>query len=202
MARDDQLRFGPLKHAVHICVDMQRLFAEATDWKTPWLDRVLPRVRHIVERHAEKTIFTRFIPAVRPDDGFGTWRRYYRVWQSMTLERLGADMADLVPHLASFVPPAEIVDKRIYSPWIETDLRERLRRRDADTLVITGCETEVCVLATVLGAVDLGYRVVVATDALCSSSDETHDALLAVYRRRFGQQIEAVPTHTILEHWR
>ena len=36
-----------------------------------------------------------------------------------------------------------------------------------------------CVLATVIGAVDHGYRViVVVTDAVCSSSDEGHDAML------------------------
>ncbi len=57
-----------------------------------------------------------------------------------------------------------------------------LRGRGADSLVITGAETDVCVLAAVLDAVDLGYRVVLATDARCSSSDETHDALLTLYR--------------------
>jgi hypothetical protein len=27
---------------VHICVDMQRLFAEPTEWQMPWLEKVLP----------------------------------------------------------------------------------------------------------------------------------------------------------------
>ena len=57
-------------------------------------------------------------------------------------------------------------------------------------------------LATVLGAVDQGYRVVLATDALCSASDQTHDALLALYHERFSQQIEAADTDTILGNWR
>ena len=43
--------------------------------------------------------------------------------------------------------------------------------------MITGAETDVCVLATVLGAVDYGYRVVLVTDAVCSHSDTGHDAL-------------------------
>jgi hypothetical protein len=63
------------------------------------------------------------------------------------------------------------------------------RARLTDTLVISGGETDVFVLA-VLGAGDLGYRVVLATDALCSSSDETHDALLTSYESRFSEQIE------------
>ena len=44
-------------------------------------------------------------------------------------------------------------------------------RTSVDTLVISGSETDVCVLSTVLGAVDRGYRVVIAIDALCSSSN-------------------------------
>jgi hypothetical protein len=45
-------------------------------------------------------------------------------------------------------------------------------------------------------------RVIVVTDAICSSSDEGHDALLTVYRRRFSEQIETVAAETILSQWR
>lgn len=43
--------------------NMQRMFAEGTDWKMPWLERVLPNILSITSTHPEKTIFTRFIPA-------------------------------------------------------------------------------------------------------------------------------------------
>ena len=39
---------------------------------------------------------------------------------------------------------------------------------------------------------DHGYRVIVVTDAVCSSSDEGHDAMLKLYRERYSLQIEAV----------
>ena len=117
---DSDLRFGPIgPNALHICVDLQRLFAEETDWKTPWMQRVLPQVEAIVAAHAERTIFTRFIPARHVGDGHGTWRRYYERWESMTLDRLGDEMADLVPSLQAFVQPALVFDKPVYSPWID-----------------------------------------------------------------------------------
>lgn len=203
MQDDDQLKYGPLTAScAHVCVDMQRLFHEDTDWHTPWMERVLPNVVRLVEAHPERTVFTRFIPAGRPGEGRGTWRRYYERWESMTVERLGQDMVELIPDLARFVPPAEVVDKHVYGPWDETDLHARLQRRGIDTLVISGGETDVCVLATIMGAIDRGYRVVVGHDALCSSSDETHDASLSLYHRRFGAQIEAVPVQVILDGWR
>jgi len=203
MEKADALRFGELTSTcAHLCIDMQRMFAEDTQWRTPWMEAILPNVLALVSTHPDRTIFTRFIPPKRPQDSPGAWRRYYERWPSMTLEHLHPDMIELVPELARFLPPAEAVDKHVYSPWYGTGLHLALRRRGIDTLILSGAETDVCVLAAVLGAVDRGYRVVLATDALCSSTDETHDALLTLYRNRYGEQIETVSTATIATHWR
>lgn len=201
MPEDDAPPHGmPSGAFAHVCVDMQRMFAEETDWHTPWMRRALPNVRRLVAARPSATIFTRFIPARHPGEGRGTWRHYYERWAGMTLDALEPGLVDLVPELAGFAPPAEIVDKHVYSPWIETNLEGRLRARGVETLVVTGGETDVCVLGTVLGAVDRGYRVVIVTDALCSSCDESHDALLTLYRRRYGQQVETATTDAILRH--
>jgi nicotinamidase-related amidase len=200
--KQEGLHYGKLgERCVHLCVDMQRMFAAQTDWHTPWLHRVLPTIRRLVEAHPAQTIFTRFIPAGHLGDGEGAWRRYYQRWASMTLERLGAPMADLVPELAAFVPPAEVVDKQAYSPWYRTDLEERLGRRKIDTLVVTGGETDVCVLATVMGAIDRGYRVILVTDGLCSSADETHDSMMTLYGSRFAEQLELADCAEVLGAW-
>ena len=198
----DPLRFGPLtEHTVHLCIDMQNLFAGDTPWHTPWMGRVLPIVTRIAERYPARTIFTRFIPPQRPDQMPGSWRRYYEHWRDLTLDRIDPQLLELVPALAVLAPPAEMIDKQVYSPFFGPQLPHLLRRRQTDSLIITGAETDVCVLAAVLDAVDLGYRVVLATDALCSSSDATHDALLTLYRSRFSQQIETASSEAILAVW-
>jgi hypothetical protein len=54
MSKSDELRHGaPRETAVHICVNMQRMFAEATDWQMPWLERVLPNIVSITSAHPE-----------------------------------------------------------------------------------------------------------------------------------------------------
>ena len=200
---EGDLRFGPLdERCANLCVDVQRMFAEPTPWQVKWLPDVLPRICRIAALHPERTFFTRFITATRPGMGQGAWKRYYEHWTSMTIEQLGAEMLDLVPELRVFAPPAEIFDKPVYSPWMATDLHARMQDRGIDTVVITGGETEVCVLAAVMGAIDLGYRVVVAKDAICSSADETHDAMVDIYCERFQMQVEAVDTEAILQAWR
>ena len=66
MTKGDELHYGAPRNAVHLCVDMQRMFAGGTDWTMPWLPRVLPNVVAITSAHPERTIFKRFIPAQRP----------------------------------------------------------------------------------------------------------------------------------------
>lgn len=194
---------GPLGGScLHLCVDMQRLFWPKGPWAVAWMPEILPAVEELAARHAARTVFTRFIPARRPDEAPGAWARYYRRWESVTLDHIDIGLLDIVPELARFVPPAQIVDKHVYSPWMEGRLDALLRGSGVDTLVVTGGETDVCVLATVLGAVDRGYRVVLASDAVCSSADATHDALTQLYRSRFGEQIENASVAEILADWR
>jgi len=194
---------GPLgENCLHVCVDMQRLFGKGSPWAVPWMDNVLPAIEKLVVSHPEATLFTRFIPAERPGDGPGTWSAYYRRWAEITLDRLDPELLELAPSLARFVPPARVLDKRVYSPWTEGGLDNLLRGTAVDTLIITGGETDVCVLGTVLGAIDRGYRTILVTDAICSSADETHDALMTLYSTRFSEQVEAITTAEVLEAWR
>ena len=197
------LRFGPLgPQAVHLCVDMQTLFAERTDWHVPWLVRVLPAVTRLAQAHCERTVFTRFVPPERPEDAVGSWRRYFAHWRGMTGERVDPQLIQLVPPLAALAPPAIVIDKAHYSPFKEQAFLWFLARLGADAMILSGGETDVCVLAAVMDAVDAGYRVTLAEDALCSASDESHDAMLRQFGARFSQQIEVAPVEEILDDWR
>jgi nicotinamidase-related amidase len=187
---------------VHLCIDMQRVFSAEGPWTTPWMERVLPVVAAIAERFPERTVFTRFITPRRPDDMPGTWRNYYQKWRETTREHIDPRLLELLPALAKLVPPAKVIEKTRYSAFAEPQLLAHLRQRGADALVVTGSETDVCVLATVMGAVDLGLRVILVSDAVCSSSDEGHDALLQVYHRRYSEQIETADAEAILSRWK
>lgn len=193
------LRFGPLDSWAHVCVDMQRMFAEDTAWRTPWMARVLPQVVRLVELAPERTVFTRFVPPQSADEVGGAWHRYYQRWATMTLSSMDPGLVNLVPELDRFAPPARVIDKMVYSPWHDAAMRGTLAAGGIDTLVISGAETEVCVLATVLGAIDLGFRVIIATDAICSSADPTHDAMVEIYHSRYGMQVETAEIAEIVE---
>jgi nicotinamidase-related amidase len=189
------------RSAFHIAVDMQLLFAEPTEWFVPWLPRVLPNVLEVARRYPNRTVFTRFIPPREPEEAAGAWRDYYRRWRTMTRDRLDPRLLELVEPLRALVPPARILDKSVYSAFSNPRLAGALRRHGIETLIVTGGETDVCVAATVMAAVDLGFRVVLPADALCSAKDTTHDALMTLYQQRFSQQIETTSTERILRDW-
>jgi nicotinamidase-related amidase len=196
------LPHGPLTEtAVHICIDMQRMFAEQTAWHVPWMKRVVPAIFRIARAFPARTVFTRFIPPMRADEARGVWRHYYQRWADFTGERLPSHLLALLPEFLELVPPARIVDKHFYSPFAEPELHRLLQDCGVDAVVISGGETDVCVLAAVLNAVDLGYRVVVASDAVCSVSDEAHDNLIRLFSERFEQQIEVASSEAILAAW-
>jgi nicotinamidase-related amidase len=198
----DRLLPCPLtERSVHLCVDMQRIFSAEGPWPTPWMNRVLPVVAGLASRHPERTVFTRFISPERPDQMPGMWQRYYTRWRLATRECLDLQLLELMPPLASLCPPATVIDKTRYSALAEPSLLAHLREREADALIVSGSETDVCVLATVLDAVDIGYRVIVVRDAVCSSSDEGHDMLMRLYHARYTEQIETADAATILARW-
>ena len=191
-----------LRGAVHLAIDMQLLFAEPeSPWCVPWMGRILPQVLELANRHPERTVFTRFIPPRQPEDMPGAWQDYYKRWRAMTQQNLDERLLDLAPPLQALVPPAHLCDKAVYSAFGNPKLARWLKAQGADTLIVSGGETDVCVLASVMSALDFGYHIVLATDALCSASDKTHDALLLLYRERFSQQIATATTEQILAAW-
>jgi nicotinamidase-related amidase len=191
-----------IENAVHLCVDMQRIFASGGVWETPWMERVLPAIVGITAQHPERTIFTRFITPYSAEETSGRWKLYFERWKIATRQSIGGMQLDLVPELARFVPPASIIDKPAYSAFFRSPLATLLQEKGVGTVVVTGAETDVCVLSTVLDAVDIGLRVILVDDALCSSSDQGHDALMTMYRMRFHEQIELLKAAELPEVWK
>jgi len=191
----------PISNAVHLCIDMQNIFSKGGVWETPWMEQVLPAIVTLAARKAERTIFTRFITPQTPDKRPGRWQKYFRRWNQATRAHLTPSQLELVPELARFAPPALVLDKPGYSAFSTPQLYALLTSRHVGTVVLSGTETDVCVLATALSAVDYGFRVVIVEDALCSSLDEGHDALMTLYRNRFSEQIDLVSLDELKSLW-
>ena len=196
------LRFGPLgREAVHLCIDMQRLFAEPTDWHTTAMADVTPPIVRIAAHAPQRAIFTRFRAPGTIEDAQGQWRTYYERWTSVLADRNEDDLYGLVAALRPFVPPGHLLDKYGFSAFDSPELDTMLKQLGATTLIVTGVETDVCVLSTLFGAIDRGHRIVLVEDAVASSDPASHAATLAHVLPRFDRQIEIIDTVNLLQQW-
>jgi nicotinamidase-related amidase len=196
------LKFGALSpKTLHLCIDMQLMFALETKWASEAIWRALPGILEVSSCYTSQTVFTRFICPRDLSETTGQWTRFYADAEGMLSNNLHPSMLDLLPELIEFIPPARIVDRKVFSAFASSDLRTLLAQESTDTLVITGLETDVCVLVTVMAAIDLGYRVILIKDALASSNEAGEKAALHQIYSRFDQQIEVIDTEELFRNW-
>ena len=187
--------------ALHIVVDMQRLFVEHPDWSVPDLPKIVPPILRLIDAHPRQTLFTRFLTPRTAAEASGQWRHYYRHWQSVTLAHMDPALLDLVAPLAARARPGTILDKKSHGGFDSPTFANAILRRQTSTLVLTGVETDVCVLALAFAATDLGYRVIVVEDAVASSSPAGHRAALEAIYPRLDQQIQIATVDEVLVVW-
>ncbi|MBM6595221.1 isochorismatase family protein [Microvirga pudoricolor] len=91
--------------------------------------------------------------------------------------------ADLVT-----APEDLTIKKYRYSALIQgsSDLEAQLRARGLDTVLITGCVTNVCCESTARDAMMLNFKTLMVSDANAASNDEEHAASLIAFYLTFG----------------
>ncbi len=119
-----------------------------------------------------------------------------------TRGKLPDEMLNLMPELQKLAPPAMVLDKMRYSAFAGTDLYRLLEHRNVSTLVITGAETDVCVLSTVLDAVDHGYRVILCAGRCVQFFRRRARRAAANVSAPLRVQIEVADADQLLAAWR
>jgi nicotinamidase-related amidase len=192
--------FGPIPGgAIHLVVDMQELFRSHPDWGSASLNAIVPPIQRLLQARPENAYFSRFIPPQQMDQATGAWRRYYQRWHNVTLERMDPDLVNVIKELRPW--ERGIVDKSGYSALGNPEFRRVASESGDRCLILSGVETDVCVLSTAMEAMDLGLRVIFAIDAVTSSSAKCHELALQIVHERFDEQIELATVEDILKSW-
>ena len=196
------LKFGKIRNdALHICIDMQLLFLQPGPWYCDDGVNVLEPIKSLIEHNTSRTIFTRFITPENAKDAQGAWKQFYARWESVTLGRMNPSLLEIHPDLLNIDQNSSVLDKKTYDAFKEPLFSKLLENLKPSAIIFSGIETDVCVMATVLSAVDLGYRVIVASDAITSSNRISHLSCMEHFYPRYDQQIEIATTSLILTEW-
>ncbi len=107
-----------------------------------------------------------------------------------------SDWAELCPELDA-QPTDHRVSKKRYGAFIGTDLDAYLRTQNVTQVFITGVSTSAGVESTARSAFDLGYNVVLVTDAMTDRSAEAHRHAV---ENVFPRIAETTTTDDLLKH--
>ena len=103
---------------------------------------------------------------------------YMRIPTIVTLER-PVDRKGAVPAavMATLGSAAKSFEKSFFDLTKEKPVRTWLKRLNRKQVVVAGCETDVCVLQSCLGLLDLGFDVFAVEELLFSSASRTDAAV-------------------------
>jgi nicotinamidase-related amidase len=126
---------------------------------------------------------------------------YFRIPIIATLERPVRGKGPLPPALAAELAGAKLFEKDFFDLTKEKRIRDHLARLKKKQVIVAGCETDVCVLQSCLGLIDLGYDVFVVEDLMFSSARDVvaaiarlrdAGAVLLTYKTLYYELIQAV----------
>jgi len=107
------------------------------------------------------------------------------------------DWADLVPALDQ-QPTDILISKQCIGAFTGTALDENLRSRRVTQVFITGIATSIGVEGTARTAYDLGYNVVLVTDAITDRALEAHNHSVETLFPRIGETTTTAEALTLL----
>jgi nicotinamidase/pyrazinamidase len=91
----------------------------------------------------------------------------------------GAEVIDELHRNASDI----VLEKRRFSAFFKTDLDQTLRTLGADTVIIAGIATHVCVLGTALDALSNDFSAIILEDCCAAHRKEYHEPVLNAFRK-------------------
>ncbi len=160
----NELKLSPAQKAL-VAIDLQNMVVSRSTQPHD--------ARSVVEHTAQ------IASALRAKGGFIVWVRVpgsadYKDRLHPLCDRPWAPPRDLPPDANQFAPslpiqpPDHLITKRQWGALYGTDLDLQLRRRRADTIVLTGIGTSIGVESTARAAFELGYEQIFVEDAMAS----------------------------------
>lgn len=193
--RDDELRFfeqrgfgkemGFGEKPALLVVDIMNAFTDSNLPLGANLDLQVEQINRLLDA-AHNTDMPVFFSIVAYDEAdcrdAGVWARKMSGLMGLTA---GSKEVQLDRRLRCR-PSDSVFVKKHASCFFGTNLASRLQSRRVDTLIVTGCTTSGCVRASVVDAVQYGFRPIVPREAVGDRSRAAHDQSLFDIQAKYG----------------
>jgi nicotinate phosphoribosyltransferase len=141
---------------------------------------IIPNVQRLLERELEHGSKIFYLSDHHAEDD-----PEFKMFPPHCVE--GTEEAELIPELRQY--PGEIIPKRTFSSFYNTPLDMRLEAIGAETIVVCGVTTHICVLSAVIDARTRGYEVEVPVDCVASFDKKAHFFALDYMEKVLGAKL-------------
>jgi ureidoacrylate peracid hydrolase len=181
-----------------LVVDMQNGFVskggsyDLLDMNTEEYRKIIPKTKELIDFCRANLIPVFYTEAIREPSGIDLLTRVHRLLPVTREERLkvpicvrGTWDAETIDE----IKPANsdhVVIKRRDSAFQDTELRVWLQSEGINTLIICGVDTSICVETSLRDAFNIGYDVILISDATASGTSKHYETTLERVRDYYG----------------
>lgn len=160
---------------------------------TSQYERIIPRIRDLITKCRNAAIPVFYTQAVRESSGIDLLTRTHQILPKAREERImkkpicvrGTWDAEIVDDIKP-LNDDHIVIKRRDSAFHDTEIEVWLRSLGVDTLIFCGIDTSICVETSLREAFNIGYDVVLISDATASSNHKHYESTLENVKGYYG----------------
>ncbi len=167
---------------VVLVADMVRGFCEEGHnlYVGPSIREIIPRIQKLLREEKAKGSHIIFLCDTHdPDD------LEFNMFPPHCIR--GSEEPEVIPELQEFAD--EVIPKRRYSAFFETNLDERLKKLKPDKIIVVGDCTNICVLYTVADARNRDYAVEVPAECVTTFDPEAHKFALSQLKTVLGAEV-------------
>jgi ureidoacrylate peracid hydrolase len=160
---------------------------------TSQYERVIPKIHELITKCRNAAIPVFYTQAVREASGIDLLTRTHQILPKAREERImkkpicvrGTWDAEIVDDIQP-LSDDHIVIKRRDSAFHDTEIEVWLRSLGVDTLIFCGIDTSICVETSLREAFNIGYDVVLISDATASSNHKHYESTLENVKGYYG----------------
>lgn len=176
-----------------LVVDVIQAFTDPASPLGSNLDTTVAAIRQILDVARTRSLPVIFTTVVYDEATWQPAQVFLEKVPSLRMLRAGTPAVEVDARLDR-LPTEPVLVKQFASAFFGTALASLLASQGCDTVIVTGCTTSGCVRASVVDALQYGFRPIVPREAVGDRAQEPHQANLFDIQAKYGDVISLEET--------
>ncbi len=191
-------RIGVGQKPAVLVVDVINAFTDPTSSLGSDLDTTVSAIQRLLEVARSKSVPIVFTTVGYDESEWQPAHIFITKVPALKILKIGTSAVEIDPRLERRTTEPVLL-KQFASAFFGTSLASLLTAQSCDTIIVTGCTTSGCVRASVVDALQYGFRPIIPLEAVGDRSLEAHKANLFDIEAKYG---DVVALNEVLDYLR